>query len=200
MKTIDHLLLGQYLCKQYETPALRRHRRIFLFGCVEPDYNVFSYLRGMQHYEKFRGHNAENSFAFLSACMARFNQHGISSIWDFFRLGTMLHYVADAFTAPHNRFWKGSLLEHIVYENALHPVFKAMLKAPPAFEIPEAKDILLHQHYCVGPHSMETDCYYILTVCASLLQKYLPCAESTKETGGILHEDFDYNRLVPASH
>ena len=43
MKTADHLLLGQYLVERCGTPHLRCHRRAFLLGCVEPDYNVFSY-------------------------------------------------------------------------------------------------------------------------------------------------------------
>ena len=99
MKTADHLLLGQYLVERCGTPHLRCHRRAFLLGCVEPDYNVFSYLRGMRYYEKFRGHNAENSSAFLSHCFTDFEGHTLHSAWDYFRLGTMIHYAADAFTA-----------------------------------------------------------------------------------------------------
>lgn len=66
MKTIDHLRLEQYLIAHCGTPRLRCHCLAFLLGCVEPDYNMFSYLRGMRSFERFRGHNAENSFAFLS--------------------------------------------------------------------------------------------------------------------------------------
>lgn len=81
MKTADHLLLGQYLVERCGTPHLRCHRRAFLLGCVEPDYNVFSYLRGMRYYEKFRGHNAENSSAFLSHCFTDFEGHTLHSAW-----------------------------------------------------------------------------------------------------------------------
>lgn len=116
MKTADHLLLGQYLVERCGTPHLRCHRRAFLLGCVEPDYNVFSYLRGMRYYEKFRGHNAENSSAFLSHCFTDFEGHTLHSAWDYFRLGTMIHYAADAFTAPHNNFWTGTLSEHCAYK------------------------------------------------------------------------------------
>lgn len=105
MRTIDHLLLGRYLLARSASPALHRHCHAFLLGCVEPDYNVLSYLRGIRHGEKLRGHNAENSSAFLARCMADFEENGLSSTWDYFRLGTMLHYAADAFTAPHNRFY-----------------------------------------------------------------------------------------------
>ena len=70
MRTADHLLLGQYLLAHYAAPALQRHRRAFLLGCVEPDGNVFSYLRGMRHREKLRGHHAEPAAAGLTRTMA----------------------------------------------------------------------------------------------------------------------------------
>ena len=63
-------------------------------GCRD----TLSYLRGIVHHRKFRGHNAENSFAFLTRCRKHFALHEASSAWDFFKLGTMLHYAADAFT------------------------------------------------------------------------------------------------------
>lgn len=91
---------------------LRRHRKAFLLGCIEPDFNIFSYLRGMRRYKKFHGHNAENSFMFLMHCADVFDENAPRSAWDYFRLGTAIHYIADAFTASHNGFWTGSLLEH----------------------------------------------------------------------------------------
>ena len=75
MKTEDHLALGCYLLAQENVPQLRRHCIAFLLGCIEPDYNRFSYLRGILHHRKFRGHNAENSFAFLMRCRAYFALH-----------------------------------------------------------------------------------------------------------------------------
>ena len=144
MKTADHLLLGQYLVERCGTPHLRCHRRAFLLGCVEPDYNVFSYLRGMRYYEKFRGHNAENSSAFLSHCFTDFEGHTLHSAWDYFRLGTMIHYAADAFTAPHNNFWTGTLSEHCAYEAALHQKFERMLATAHPEQIPYWEYALLH--------------------------------------------------------
>ena len=43
------------------SPQLRRRCIAFLIGCTEPDCNQFSYLRGIVHHRKFRGHNAEHS-------------------------------------------------------------------------------------------------------------------------------------------
>ncbi len=89
MKTIDHLLLGVYLLARHQNPPLQSHRRAFLLGCIAPDHNLLSYLRRMPHGEKFRGHNAENSFGFLMRGIAELNETGLRSTWDYFRLGTL---------------------------------------------------------------------------------------------------------------
>ena len=89
MRSEDHLALGLHLLSRENSPQLRRHCIAFLIGCIEPDYN---------HHRKFRGHNAEDSFTFLTRCRKHFALHEASSAWDFFKLGTMLHYAADAFT------------------------------------------------------------------------------------------------------
>ena len=197
MKTADHLLLGQYLLERYGTPQLRRHSRAFLLGCVEPDYNVFSYLRGMRYYEKFHGHNAENSFEFLSHCCADFRKNGVYSQWDYFRLGTMIHYAADAFTAPHNSFWTGSLSEHCAYEAELHQKFGELLKNAHPDVISYREYVPLHKAYCVDTPGMETDFRYILTACLSLLKKY---SLRAAEPEGDRYEGLDYDRLVSAGH
>ena len=197
MRTMDHLLLGQYLVERCGTAQLSHHRTAFLLGCVEPDYNAFSYLRGMRHFKKFRGHNAENSFPFLSRCWAELGENGVLSPWDFFRLGTLIHYAADAFTAPHNRFWQGSLREHCAYEAALHQRFAAMLAKAQPERLPRREYAALHQAYCAETLGFETDFRYILTVSVSLLEKYLlPAAEAE----GVHHENLDHHRLVPAGH
>ena len=162
---------------------------------MEPDGNVFSYLRGMRHGEKLRGHNAENASAFLARCMAEFEESGISSAWDCFRFGTLLHYAADAFTAPHNRFWQGSLREHRAYEAALHQRCEAMLETVQPDHLPRRAFAALHGASCAAAPGMETDFRYILTVCVSLLEKYLL---PTAEAEGACYEGLDHHRLVPA--
>ena len=48
MKTDSHLLLGQFLLRRWGSPAPGK-RAAFLWGCVEPDYNYATYLRGFLH-------------------------------------------------------------------------------------------------------------------------------------------------------
>ena len=195
MKTVDHRLLGEYLLEHFRAPRLSC-RRAFLLGCVEPDYNVFSYLRGGCRFEKLRGHNAENSAAFLARCAADFDRNGVFSSWDYFRLGVMLHYAADAFTAPHNGFWTGTLREHRAYEAELHGKFETMLASVQLGRLPCREYASLHEAYRAQAPGTETDFRYILTACASLMKKYLLPAEAE----GACHEGPDYDRLVPAGH
>ncbi|HWS42188.1 MAG TPA: hypothetical protein VN421_03790, partial [Pseudoflavonifractor sp.] len=36
-------------------------QKAFILGCVEPDPNMFSYLKGFVKYQKLRGHNYNSS-------------------------------------------------------------------------------------------------------------------------------------------
>ena len=191
MRSEDHLALGCYLLAQENVPQLRRHCIAFLLGCIEPDYNQFSYLRGILHHRKFRGHNAENSFAFLTRCRTYFALHEASSAWDFFRLGTMLHYAADAFTWPHNSFWPGSLLDHVRYEKALHPVFTQFLTDQPEPDPTCFDEKSLHEAYAAAAHSLETDCKFIFAACSSLLRQ---------ELAHIPANDIGQDAFMPENH
>ena len=64
MKTKDHRLLGEFLLKNTSLFPGKKERTFFLFGCVEPDYNPFTYLLGF-FIHPFRGHHAENSARYL---------------------------------------------------------------------------------------------------------------------------------------
>ena len=188
MQTRDHLALGRFLLEIAGSEALQKHRRAFLLGCVEPDYNMATYLRGGRRGRKLRGHNAENSLAHLSRCMAALQTEGLRSFWDYFTLGTMLHYAADAFTWPHNAFWEKSLAQHVAYEKTLHPVFAGALRrsaAGPEHIAPRAALAFFtgnHCAYSAAPHAMATDCRYIIGVCGGLLLAAL-CGAAPAESG-----------------
>jgi len=188
MQTRDHLALGCFLLDFAGSDELLNHRRAFLAGCVEPDYNAATYLRGMKTGQKLRGHHAENSFAHVSNCMEAFQARGLCTSWDYFTLGTTLHYAADAFTWPHNTFWEKSLADHVAYERRLHPVFSDELRRRAAEEAPAGPRALTaffaarHQAYSAAPREMETDCRYIVGVCEGLLLGSLRCAASARKS------------------
>lgn len=195
MQTKDHLALGKYLLNISGSEELRGHRRAFLLGCVEPDYNFATYLRGMRGHRKFRGHNAENSLGYLSKSLARLQTNGLRTAWDYFRLGAALHYAADAFTWPHNSFWEKSLLEHAAYEARLHEVFSLRLSeadgGESGAELISALDYFNASHaaYQAAEHGMETDCEYIIRVCGTLLAACLSYAKAGRLAAyGARHE------------
>lgn len=198
MKSTDHLALGRYLLDRYGTAGLRRHRRAFLIGCVEPDINIFSFLRGIMTHEKFTGHNAANSSAFVRKHIGSLESSGVWSAWDAFRLGTVLHYAADAFTYPHNSFWTGSLRQHILYEEELHTAFTAALRR--GGEDPAESYELLRKAYCDGPPGIEDDCRCIMAASARIMRRCPRHDVMQNRQEDDLHEDPDNNRLVPASH
>ncbi len=187
MQRKDHLALGRFLLNhQMENGGLCRHRRAFLLGCIEPDYNLVTYMHGIRRYRNFRGHNAKNSFTHVAKCFRHIQSAGLRTARDYFILGTMLHYIADAFTWPHNHFWRKSLMEHVVYEKKLHQAFSLELKADREKNNQDISSLTcfyhdLHGKYSEAFHSLETDCRYIIKACKTLLAESLRCANSLAE-------------------
>lgn len=203
MKTKDHLALGRYLLQQTDSAALHQYSRAFLLGCVEPDYNMATYLRGFFCGKHFRGHNAENSFAFIARRLNAFAQRGFGGPVDCFTLGALLHYAADAFTWPHNGFSSGDLLFHATYEIKLHGLFKEALSkaaagAPASAPAsPVAYFENAHREYCKASRKMETDCRYIINACTALLFGCLRYAKrNEREEEQTVYEGAYHNGLV----
>ena len=91
-------------------------------------------------------------------------------IREYYHLGKLTHYLADAFTFLHNRAFEGSLKEHCKYEKELHERFINMLhkrvcpdrkgEAASCFEDIE----VLHERYLQRAANYENDCSYIFAV------------------------------------
>lgn len=189
MQTKDHLALGLGLLAGTQDEGLEKHKRAFLFGCVEPDFNPLTYLRGYMHEKRFRGHNAENSRTHIHACMERLCLHGLCSAYSYFTLGAMLHYVADSFTFPHNAFFQGTIHEHREYESRLHQVFSGknhMFGIVGAEYCQDPWNFLLFEHrrYGEASPSLGTDYQYIVRVCACLLSRFLQPVRAKNALGG----------------
>lgn len=208
MLTKDHLALGRFLLANAGHPALLAHAQAFLAGCVEPDYNYLSYLRGFARYKKLHGHNAENAAAYIKKHITRFQQKGIHSGWDYFVLGTVLHYIADGFTQPHNSLWREGLIAHVAYERRLHGLFIRELKArPPESDKSEASPVMTclanaRKGYFSEGQSMEKDCRYIIQTCEKTFGNCMCLA--TPSTNNVKKE-FSYegaynHRLVRTGH
>lgn len=124
MRTVDHKMLALLIEEKYMKNIPRRYKNAFYFGCIEPDYNPFSYLHGFFKAFNFYGHNFSNVRFFIGRLFERLNKKTKPDILFFFRLGLLMHYVTDAFTHAHTSAFSGNLIEHRSYEQKLHLAFK----------------------------------------------------------------------------
>ena len=95
----------------------------FLIGCVEPDYNPFTYIRGSIKHKLLHGHNAPNCKKHIDRIVEKISSTTISTPYQWFLLGTAVHYIADCFTFAHNAFFTGGMAQHMKYEMRLQPIF-----------------------------------------------------------------------------
>lgn len=129
MLSKDHRLLGRVLVRQMFTNKSPLAAHLFVTGCVFPDHNPWTYLRGVS-----MGHPLKTHFLFLSyseilrLCVKLENRTRLY-LWDYYTLGVLLHYAADAFTFPHNPQYRGTMIGHACYERKLlHPALESYLR------------------------------------------------------------------------
>lgn len=175
MKKKDHLLLGRFLLAQKEAPAGKIKRRLFLFGCVEPDINPFTYVRGSTKHRFLQGHNTENARKHFQKVLERLNRSGVHSLWQWFVLGTLIHYAADSFTFPHNSKFPGTLADHVAYEIQLHALFPQYLHSAgrrSSHHFAHLQNVdALHLSYLDEAGATVTDCRYILAAAEWLYRR-----------------------------
>ncbi len=160
MQTRDHDLLGRFLLEYYEASLGPICRKLFLLGCIEPDWNPITYARGSLKYQFLHGHNAENAEKYLRHLTEKLRKSGVRTPMQWFRFGAALHYLADSFTFAHNQIFAGNLKEHRRYEKGLHAVFVGYLQTQHTEPFPTDK--AYHEMYLAEPRSYQTDCRYIL--------------------------------------
>ena len=181
MKQKDHKALGKYLLDSVGGGRLWQrtwHRRVFLLGCISPDYIPFTYLRGFHQSHAMLGHNARYSSEHIQKSIRRLQTRGVRRYRDCFRLGTLMHYLADSFTFPHTEGFAGNMRAHRRYENDLHGCFEKFLSGEPsrhsvvAYTPEKLTDFLRggRLEYERGECSCDRDCRQILNACTSVFQ------------------------------
>lgn len=169
MQTRDHALLGRYLLENCDTKPDPICRKLFLLGCIEPDWNWLTYTRGSIKYQFFHGHNAENAKTHLVHLTEKLLKSGVCTPLQWFRFGAALHYLADRFTFAHNRCFAGSLREHRLYEKLLHDVFLNHLHK---WEMDgDSAGTFMHERYLSEQRSYQTDCQYIIGASVTFLRR-----------------------------
>lgn len=179
MKQESHRLLGHYLIGQLEAQPKRRYRRAFLIGCVEPDRNPLSYLKGSLRAKWLHGHNYQNAANWIDRMIDRLQDQRRWHLFDYYRLGKLIHYTSDAFTYVHNNCFTEPISMHLAYEMQLQEQFLQRLRE--AGEHPEQslRDLsaafrVLHAQYLEMSADVQRDCRFILEMTARVFWQLFP--------------------------
>lgn len=178
MRAESHLLLGRYLAKQYMDSAPRSYVRAFLLGCIEPDRNPATYLKGSFRRQWLRGHNWGNAQCYIQRVSRRLERRRKLHLLDFYALGKLIHYTTDAFTHAHNERFSTDLKYHRQYEHSLQEYFVPYLTHSPTPCIAGQESVMrtihtFHRSYLALPGSTYTDSRYTVSACCSVLSVLL---------------------------
>ena len=179
MQKRSHKLLAAKLLSCEHGFRAKRYELAFLFGSFQPDCNPLTYLKGSRRAYKLRGHNFTNSQPYINAHIKLLQQRTRWNIWQYYTLGKLTHYLADAFTFPHNETYTDSLLEHRRYEDDLRPQFARYLADCAPFRARSEKDVAdaihqLHQQYLAARSDLRRDIRFILAANELLMSSVLP--------------------------
>lgn len=175
MQTRDHKMLAEFLVAEMGSNIPYLYKKVFIFGSMEPDINLFTYLHGLTRGKKFHGHHYENILLVMRKLFDFLQKEESFGLRKYYCLGKLTHYVADAFTFPHNKEFCGNLKKHCRYESVLHDQFQNILQNQKIMEI-NRKGIDsfcyiedLHKEYLREAGTYEIDCRYILQAASMLL-------------------------------
>ena len=174
METKNHLDLARCLMAEDWFRAGPVGRVLFALGSIYPDINLFTY---------FRGHTYAGAQRIMAHTIRQLAGRADFSALDYWRLGVLLHYVADIFTASHSDGFTGGVWAHRQYEKHLRSRFRAHLSRlpKPKLKLPQPlrrprrghRDPLAYlrdkysEYREQRPHPGR-DCAYIAGVCREL--------------------------------
>ena len=169
MQKRSHKLLASALLESQRGFSARRFEWAFLFGSFQPDCNPLTYFKGSLRGQKLCGHNFSNSQSFINKRIQRLQERRARwTMWQYYTLGKLTHYLADAFTYPHNDHFPDGLMDHHRYETDLRLYLEEYLEEqqPPQVEavdrdLPDAI-AELHRQYLSASGGMNLDVRYIL--------------------------------------
>ena len=181
MQKRSHKLLAAPLLSCEHGFRAKRYELAFLFGSFQPDCNPLTYLKGSRRAYKLRGHNFTNSQPYINAHIKLLQQRTRWNIWQYYTLGKLTHYLADAFTYPHNENYPESLLDHRRYEDELRQYLAEYLSQRTLRREQVRQDLAaaideLHQQYMDTVADMRRDVQYILRATELLMAGCLPAA------------------------
>lgn len=181
MQKRSHKLLASTLLAGENGFSAKRYELAFLFGSFQPDCNPLTYLKGSLRAYKFRGHNYSNSQYYIQRHIRSLQRRKRWNLWQYYTLGKLTHYLADAFTYPHNENYPESLLEHRHYEDELRQYLASYLENCSLRPIKARQDVIaaideLHRQYMDTVADMRRDVQYILRAVNLLMASCVPAA------------------------
>ena len=182
MRTLTHHRLALLLVKLL--PNDKFVRSAFVVGCIEPDVNLVSHVVTEQQASKrLHGHNHPHLDQKIFRMANKLKKHPQTlSPLAAYRLGILVHYLADSFTFAHNTDFPGSFDEHTAYENAFHRYFVKQVKRLHPFRISLSRGLsysALRKRYRHTPPSFQRDFHFIVTVAFGAVATYLPHHKAT---------------------
>lgn len=178
MRGKSHISLGNYLLDQYMPELPSHYRKAFLFGCIQPDRNPATYLKGSLRCQWLRGHNYHNARSFMRRISRRLEGKNRLRLYDYYTLGKLIHYTADAFTYAHNDTFPSALCAHRAYEIRLQEHFLSYLTERPAVNIRPSHSVMetiasCHRAYSLKTPDLHWDCRFALQACCCVLSVLL---------------------------
>lgn len=179
MRGRSHRSLGEYLVREYMSSTPKRYTSAFLFGCVEPDRNPATYLKGSIRAQWLRGHNWGNTQRFMHRLSKRLEKRAQWSLWDYYSMGKLIHYITDSFTSAHNTYFDSALTAHRSYEVQLQDYFLCFLSQEICQPKPDSRPVMdtvrdYHHKYSRKPINIHTDSRYAILVCSIVAARLLP--------------------------
>ena len=190
MQKRSHKLLADTLLKAENGFRTKRYELAFLFGSFEPDCNPFSYLKGSFRATRFGGHNYSNSQQFIERHIRTLQNRKRWNIWHYYTLGKMTHYVADAFTFPHNTHYTDTMLAHHMYETDLRAYLEEYLSDRTLRRKAFRSDVVgaltrLHDFYMQSAADQKMDVQYIIEATSLLMAGCRPNWNGFYETAQV---------------
>lgn len=114
MRKKSHISLAKFIVDNMQVTDLMEHKNAFYIGSILPDLKP-SFIT--------KKHTIDETFDTLTDEIKKITidydiDKGISTYYAR-HLGVITHYLADYFTFPHNKIFKGSISQHLRYEKEL---------------------------------------------------------------------------------
>lgn len=179
MVKTNHMLLANAVLKTYGGFRHPRFEKAFVCGSISPDCNPLTYFKGSIEYNFLHGHNYVNARRWMFRAIRRLQRHSHWTLWDYYTLGKITHYLGDAFIYPHNEHYPHGPVGHRLYEVEFRGAFKRyMADNPPVVCLgkPQLVEAIktLHAQYMESSSVVQRDMGYIVKAVSMVMASCRP--------------------------